>query len=41
MAHFGGGGITPGKKILAFDGELLDILFYVTFPQYPKTGQDA
>jgi two-component system sensor kinase FixL len=37
MAHFGGGrNYTEEMKILAFDGELLDILFYVTFPQYPE-----
>jgi signal transduction histidine kinase len=37
MAHFGGGrNYTEEMKILAFDGELLDVLFYVTFPQYPE-----
>lgn len=37
MAHFGGGrNYTEEMKILAFDGELLDVLLYVTFPQYPE-----
>jgi len=36
-AHFGGGrNYSEEMKILAFDGELLDVLFYVTFPQYPE-----
>lgn len=37
MAHFGGGrNYQEEIKIRAFDGELLDVLFYVTFPQYPE-----
>ncbi len=37
MAHFGGGrNYREEMKIRTFDGELLDVLFYVTFPQYPE-----
>jgi signal transduction histidine kinase len=37
MAHFGGGrNYSEEMKILTFDGELVDVLFYVTFPQYPE-----
>ncbi|NEH97048.1 PAS domain-containing sensor histidine kinase [Rhizobium leguminosarum bv. viciae] len=37
MAHFAGGrNYSEEMKILTFDGELLDVLFYVTFPQYPE-----
>lgn len=37
IAHFGGGrNYSEEMKILTFDGELLDVLFYVTFPQYPE-----
>ena len=37
MAHFGGTrNYTEEMKILAFDGELIEVLFYVTFPQYPE-----
>lgn len=36
-AHFEGGrNYSEEMKILTFDGELLDVLFYVTFPQYPE-----
>ncbi|MBB3659439.1 PAS domain S-box-containing protein [Rhizobium sp. BK650] len=37
IAHFGGGrNYSEEMKIRTFDGELLDVLFYVTFPQYPE-----
>lgn len=37
-AHFGGRrNYSEEMKILTFDGDLLDVLFYVTFPQYPET----
>lgn len=37
IAHFGGErNYSEEMKILTFDGELLDVLFYVTFPQYPE-----
>ncbi|GES41716.1 hypothetical protein RsS62_09680 [Rhizobium dioscoreae] len=37
IAHFEGGrNYSEEMRILTFDGELLDVLFYVTFPQYPE-----
>jgi len=37
VAHFGGErNYSEEMKILTFDGELIDVLFYVTFPQYPE-----
>jgi PAS domain S-box-containing protein len=37
IAHFGGGrNYSEEMRILTFDGELRDVLFYVTFPQYPE-----
>ncbi|WJR66359.1 ATP-binding protein [Neorhizobium sp. CSC1952] len=37
MAHFEGGrNYSEQMKILTFDGELRDVLFYVTFPQFPE-----
>ncbi|TZG36536.1 ATP-binding protein [Agrobacterium sp. B1(2019)] len=37
MAHFEGGrNYSEEMKIRTFDGELRDVLFYVTFPQFPE-----